>query len=204
MNTKEGSTFGLFANYNYSTIKNLYLAGSITCNQSSDTSALVNRAYSTTIISTCSVNNSGTGSTGGLTGYFGGGSATIKNSAVYADVTGGYAGGLIGNIWNGNQPCSVYNSAYMGSVSGASKAGALVGFNGNNSGKRSPFTDVYYYEKNGLGYLGDTNGGMITATRVESKTAEQFRSGEVAYLLNNGVTDKTQVWYQTCNTDSYP
>lgn len=28
------------------------------------------------------------------------------------------------------------------------------------------------------------------------KTAEQFASGEVAYLLNSGVTDGTQVWYQ--------
>lgn len=27
---------------------------------------------------------------------------------------------------------------------------------------------------------------------------EQFRSGEVAYLLNNGVTDGSQTWYQTC------
>ena len=35
-NTREGSTFGLFARYNYSIIENLYLAGSISCNTESN------------------------------------------------------------------------------------------------------------------------------------------------------------------------
>lgn len=36
------------------------------------------------------------------------------------------------------------------------------------------------------------------------KTAEQFSSGEVCYLLNGGVIDGTQVWYQTIGTDDKP
>ena len=31
---------------------------------------------------------------------------------------------------------------------------------------------------------------------VSSKTADEFKSGEVAYLLNNSVSDGTQAWYQ--------
>ena len=40
-----------------------------------------------------------------------------------------------------------------------------------------------------------------------AKTAEQFASGEVCYLLNNGVTDGTQAWYQMIdneNPDAFP
>ncbi len=37
-----------------------------------------------------------------------------------------------------------------------------------------------------------------------AKTADQFASGEVAYLLNGEKTDGTQSWYQTLKTDTYP
>ena len=40
-----------------------------------------------------------------------------------------------------------------------------------------------------------------------AKSAEQFASGEVCYLLNNGVTDGTQAWYQMIdneNPDAFP
>ena len=43
-----------------------------------------------------------------------------------------------------------------------------------------------------------------TEENVSAKTATQFTSGEVAYLLNSGVTDGKQVWYQTLGTDSCP
>ena len=43
---------------------------------------------------------------------------------------------------------------------------------------------------------------------AKAKTAEQFKSGEEAYLLNNEVTDGSQVWYQNIDNgetpDAYP
>lgn len=132
-NTKEGSTFGLFGSYNYSTISNLYLKGSITCNQSDLLGALINSGYRTTVknvISTVSITNSGNASTGGLFGRLGGKNeqAMIKNCAVYADIqSAGRAGGLIGENWGGTQHCFVQNSAYMGDVSG-STAGVIMGW----------------------------------------------------------------------------
>lgn len=211
-NTTTGSSFGLFASYNYSTIKNLYLAGSISCNSSDYTAVLVNKAHSTLIenvISTCTIDNLGKGNTGGLTGYFGGGDAAIKNCAVYANVKGdGNTGGLIGAIWDGNQPVkNVTNCVYMGTVTGGSNAGvgALVGYNGNLRYNKSKFTNVYFYEKNMLDYIGLSNAAnTITLNKVEAKSIEQFESGEVTYLLNNGVTDGTQTWYQTIGTGTYP
>ncbi len=44
----------------------------------------------------------------------------------------------------------------------------------------------------------------ITDEYVTNVSAEQFASGEVAYLLNCGVTDGTQGWYQTIGEDSLP
>ncbi len=46
-------------------------------------------------------------------------------------------------------------------------------------------------------YLGNSSGS-------ESKTAAQFASGEVAYLLNRGVTDGTQAWYQNLDNGKTP
>ena len=44
-----------------------------------------------------------------------------------------------------------------------------------------------------------------TVTMVERKTTEQFQSGEVAYLLQDGQEAKTEVvWGQKIGTDSYP
>lgn len=41
-------------------------------------------------------------------------------------------------------------------------------------------------------------------TTVYDKTSAEFASGEVTYLLNNGVTDGSQVWYQSLDIRDYP
>lgn len=43
-----------------------------------------------------------------------------------------------------------------------------------------------------------------TTKNVEMKQHAAFASGEVCYLLNNGITDGSQAWYQTLGTDIYP
>lgn len=202
-NTNEGSTFGLFGKYNYSIIENLKLAGSISCNTTENVGVLVNSAYRTTIrnvSSTCAIANSATsGGTGGLAGLFGGGNnnglySLIENCAVYADITGGgSAGGLIGNMWGGYQYCTVQNCAYVGNVAGSVNSGAIVGNNGNNSVTTSTFSNVYFCEADGIGWVGSAGNGLTALTNVEAKTAAQFASGEVAWLLG-------EAWGQTCGT----
>ena len=54
-------------------------------------------------------------------------------------------------------------------------------------------------------YLADSETDAIEGTTY--KTASQFKSGEVCYLLNNGTTDGTQTWYQNLseeNGDKWP
>ena len=43
-----------------------------------------------------------------------------------------------------------------------------------------------------------------TTKNVEMKQHAAFASGEVCYLLNSGVADGSQAWYQTLGTDIYP
>ena len=54
-------------------------------------------------------------------------------------------------------------------------------------------------------YLADSETDDIEGTTY--KTANQFKSGEVCYLLNNGTTNGTQTWYQNLseeNGDKWP
>ena len=46
------------------------------------------------------------------------------------------------------------------------------------------------------------NGGSASSENVIEKTEAQFKSGEVAYLLNKGDTDGTQTWYQDLTAES--
>ncbi|MCF0180270.1 MAG: hypothetical protein HUJ97_08540, partial [Bacteroidales bacterium] len=43
-----------------------------------------------------------------------------------------------------------------------------------------------------------------TGSVVTEKTAEQFKSGEVAWLLNGGTAGESPAWRQTLGTDNYP
>ena len=202
-NTNEGSVFGLFGTYNYSIIENLYLAGSITCNTTDDVGALVNSAYRTTIrnvISYVEVTNIGSGRAGGLAGQFGGQHSgelysLIENCAVYADVTGNVAGGIIGHGWSGYQYYDIKNVAYAGDVTGSERQAAVIAYHGNSSdATKCKFENIYYCEKDALGFVGGGNTNYDLGTDVAAKTTEQFASGEVAYLLQG--EQATQIWGQ--------
>ena len=91
-----------------------------------------------------------------------------------------YVGGICGENYNAGTIENCYSS---GSVSGNSYVPGVCE-------KSGIITNCYY-----LWDSDDSLGG---------KTSEQFKSGEVCYLLNNGKTDGSQVWYQTLDSDSYP
>ena len=59
-------------------------------------------------------------------------------------------------------------------------------------------TNCYYLE----------GSAFDSKNKSTAHTAEQFRSGETGYLLNSGVTDGTQAWYQNVDNgrtpDAYP
>ncbi len=201
---------GLFSNFNYGVIKDLYLAGDVrgcTTSYVGGLSASMYRTTVTKVISYANVTNACTtgGCAGGIAGYFGGKHANglyskITNCAVYADVTGYIAGGFIGEGWNGTQYYDISNCAYMGNVTGINAAGAIIGYQATDS-NTSRFTDVYWCEADSLPFYGKRDTSNQVYTRTVAKTAEQFARGEVTYLLNNGITNGTQVWCQNIDND---
>lgn len=128
---------------------------------------------------------------GGVSGYNDGG--TITNCYNVGSVGGsGYVGGV--NGWNKGIITNCYNT---GSVSGTGvNVGGVIGRNESNAS----ITNCYYgstiYTGNAIG----ANDG--TTEKVEGKTTEQFKTGEVAYLLQNGQSE--EIWGQTIGTDTYP
>ena len=136
------------------------------------------------------------GSVSGSEGYVGGVSGdnnggTITNSYNAGSVSGieRYVGGV--NGWNEGTITNCYN---IGSVSGSGYVGGVNGWN------KGTITNCYY---DSTVYTGTAIGDdMGTTEKVEGKTTEQYKTGEVAYLLQLDQSD--EVWGQTIGTDTYP
>ena len=133
--------------------------------------------------------SSSEGNVGGVNGYNDGG--TITNSYNAGSVRGieRYVGGV--NGWNKGTITNCYN---IGSVSGSGYVGGVNGWN------KGTITNCYYDSTIYTGAAIGTNSG--TTTKIEGKTTEQYKTGEVAYLLQLGQSD--EVWGQTIGTDTYP
>ena len=128
---------------------------------------------------------------GGVSGYNDGG--TITNRYNVGSVGGsGYVGGV--NGWNKGIITNCYNT---GSVSGTGvNVGGVIGRNESNASITNCYYDSTIYTGNAIG----ANDG--TTEKVEGKTTEQFKTGEVTYLQQNGQSE--EIWGQTIGTDTYP
>ena len=153
----------------------------------------------------------GTGNyVGGIAGNFD--SGTIQNCANYGDVTGtNYVGNLIGDGYI----CNLNNVLGTGNViatSDTERAGLLVGNIGNSS---STASGILAYnssakltfnktEQTGNAVKAIGKGSLTYPEKIKAFTAEQLKSGEVAYLLNGSKSEGELVWYQKLGTDAYP
>ena len=156
---------------------------------------------------------------GGLAGYSDQYNSVIRNSYNVGNVSGIQ---LVGGIAGVNLS-SVLNCYNLGEVSGTSYVGGVSGESNSeiqscyNAGKISGGTPVggivgnndYKSDTQNCYYLKDTAaGGIYGADAVgeaEVKTAEQFASGEIAYLLQGEQTE--QLWGQVIegeNLDALP
>lgn len=200
--TMDATPVGLFGG-NYVTIQNFTLKGSIVCNTNGRVGGVNCDGYAVkfyNIISYLDIENKGTGYTGGIVGEFGQNAANgsvINNCAVYADISGkSYVGGLVGAGWNGNQYWKITNSMYCGKVSGRDGVtGALVGYSKTDANSSKVVIDNCYYI-NKYASVGGSDRALGTNNST-AVTKYDFVRGAVAYLINGGVTDGTQAWYQT-------
>ena len=136
------------------------------------------------------------GNVGGVNGCNNGG--TITNSYNSGSVSGieRYVGGV--NGWNNGTITNCYN---VGSVSGSGYVGGVNGWN------KGTITNCYY---DSTVYTGAAIGNDLgTTKKVEGKTIDEFKTGEIAYLLSQGctideVTYDGTIWGQTIGKDTYP
>ena len=132
------------------------------------------------------------GNVGGVNGYNDGGTITNSYNAGSVSGTERYVGGVSGYN-DGGTITKCYN---VGSVGGSGYVGGVIGRNESNASITNCYYDSTIYTGNAIG----ANDG--TTEKVEGKTTEQFKTGEVTYLLQNGQSE--EIWGQTIGTDTYP
>ena len=146
---------------------------------------------------------------GGLVGNFF--SGTIQNSANYGDVTGG---NFVGNLIGGADECNLNNvlgAGYVTATSDTDCAGLLVGYIENSSSTASGILAYNSSAKltiNGTEQTDDAvkaigYGSMTSAEKIMAFSAEQLKSGLVAFLLHENASESAK-WGQNLNTDNYP
>ena len=203
-----GCNLGILTNcYNTGIVKGQLFVGGV----SGDNIKTITNCYNTGIVSGQSYvggidgDNSGTitncnneGKVSGTEDYVGGVSGdnnkTITNCYNTGIVSGqSYVGGVNGYNQNG----TIINCNTTGEVNGTgSHVGGVIGMNLS----KGTITNCYY---DSTVYTGAAIGDdMGTTEKVEGKTTEQYKTGEVAYLLQLDQSD--EVWGQTIGTDTYP
>lgn len=106
-----------------------------------------------------------------------------------------YKGWQVGGVCGSNTAKGAITNCYnTGIVRGSETVGGVCGSN------YGTITNCYYdstiYTGNAIG---DDTG---TTTKVEGKTTDEFKTGEVAYLLQ--LDQSEEVWGQTIGKDTYP
>ena len=151
----------------------------------------------------------GTGNNvGGMVGYFR--SGTIQNSANYGNITGTC---FVGNLTGYAEICNLNNVLGTGNVTATldtEHAGLLVGTI-NDSGTASGILAYNCSAKlsiNGTEQTDDAvkaigDGSLASAFRIKAFSAEQLKSGLVAFILQENVSGSL-LWGQKLGTDNWP
>ena len=190
---------GGVSGYNYTgSITNCYNAGSVSGNGNVGGVTGINYTGSITDCYNIGSVSGSEDNVGGVNGYNDGGTITNSYNAGSVSGTERYVGGV--NGCNKGTTTNCYNA---GSVSGT---GYVGGVSGENYG--GTITNCYYdstiYTGNAIG-----KNSSGTATKVEGKTTDEFKTGEIAYLLSQGctideVTYDGTILGQTIEKDTYP
>lgn len=143
---------------------------------------------------------------------------SVLNCYSEASVAGNKnVGGIVGRNYGGN----ITNCYNTGSVTGGSYVAGIQGENSNTSTGtlRNCFSigEITATGENAGAVSGNTNGTVTNSyyldttladAKAQAKTADEFASGQVAYLLNGKTSDGTLVWYQNIDNglepDMYP
>ena len=190
VNSTSYNVGGVIGYNNAGTIKNCYNTGGVS--GESTVGGVIGSNYGT--ITNCYNTGgvSGESTVGGVVGSNDGETITNCYNTGSVNGTSDSVGGVIGSNYG-----TITNCYNIGSVSGSEgNVGGVIGRNESNASITNCYYDSTIYTGNAIG----ANSG--TATKVEGKTTEQYKTGEVAYLLQLDQSD--EVWGQTIGTDTYP
>ena len=219
--TNEGAVngsgdLGGICGHNEGTVKNCTNSGAVNNGDKNTVGGIC--GYSKTDVTGCTNSGAVTGKTyvGGIVGYTDDGAVeTCQNSGSITG-NGEDVGGICGFS---NQP--ITNCANTGDITGGSVVGGVCGLmvsskvtisNCYNTGTVTGSAVGAVYGKNGRGQSGDGQGTITncyyqseetTSTQegATPKTADQFSSGEVCWLLNGSTSEGTLAWYQNLDND---
>ena len=184
------------------TVESCSFSGTVTGTSYLFAGGVVGCAYTNSTVKNCynTGNVSGNGNVGGVVGYAYTNS-TVKNCYNTGDVLGsGNAGGVVGCAYDESTVGNCYNT---GDVSGSGRAGGVVGYADGNADlpSHAVYVEQCYFLQDentnkDLSGVGASN-GRVESGSMEAKTATEFASGEVAWLLrNNNFGDDNPPWRQ--------
>ena len=147
---------------------------------------------------------------GGMVGSFDFG--TIQNSANYGDITGA---DMVGNLIGTARKCNLNNvlgTGYVTATSDTDCAGLLVGE--ISKGYSITASGILAYNSSAKLTINGTEqtddavkaigyGSMTSVEKIMAFSAEQLKSGLVAFLLHENASESAK-WGQKLNTDNYP
>ena len=191
-----GNRVGGVVGDNGGNVENCYNTGTVNViGNSSAVGGVVGRNDSS--VQNCYNTGTVTGSGGRVGGVVGWNSGNVTNCYNTDSITVTGSGGRVGGVVGYNSG-SVENCYNTGTVSGS--GGHVDGVVGDN---RGTVKNCYYQiDKSAIVGIGGTTADDTTTV---AKTAEQFSSGEVAYLLqSNQTAGSSQVWGQNIDKDKSP
>ena len=148
----------------------------------------------------------GTNNVGGIVGY---GEGSLQNSANYGDISGV---AQVGNLIGFAATVNLNNVLGVGNVTATDQKGGLLVGESNNPW--STASGILAYNSNAKLTINGTEqtgeavkaigqGLLTSAFRVKAFSAEQLKSGLVAFILQGNASESAK-WGQKLNTDDYP
>ena len=194
--TGSGAYTGGVCGYSNGTVKGCTNSGKVSGSGNYVGGVCGNNIGANATLSGCTNSGAVTGSgnyVGGLSG------CNETGYLINCYTTGGVSGGSdVGGVCGNNNIGTVANCYTTGAVSGSSNVGGVCGVNGG--ALRNCYWLDTAYQGGGI--------GSGTATDVAAKSADEFASGEVAYLLNDSTRTGTHTWFQNLDNgkaeDGFP
>ena len=148
----------------------------------------------------------GTNNVGGIVGY---GEGSLQNSANYGDISGV---AQVGNLIGFAAAVNLNNVLGVGNVTATDQKGGLLVGESNNPWSTASGILAYNSSAkltiNGIEQTGDAVkaigiSSLSSTGRIKAFTAEQLKSGFVAFILQGNASESAK-WGQKLNTDDYP